>query len=66
MKDKVLFPGPCPFLMCYESGPHYHPVCPLCGALNYSNLYCNLCRFQHDIEPCVGQSDAVPPSNWEV
>ena len=37
-------PGPCPFLTCTVSTPHAHPICPLCGAVKFGNLGCELCR----------------------
>lgn len=40
----VHFDGPCPFLMCLETGPHDHPICPDCGAVRYGNLFCKTCR----------------------
>jgi hypothetical protein len=29
------YEGPCELLRCFEDGPHAHPICPECGALNY-------------------------------
>lgn len=40
----IAFDGPCPFLLCLETGPHTHPVCPDCGAVRYGNLSCTTCR----------------------
>lgn len=44
MKDSMSFDGVCPFLMCLETGPHSHPICPECGAVRYGNLLCQTCR----------------------
>jgi len=43
-EEGIHFDGPCPFLTCFEEGPHSHPVCPKCGAVRYGNLYCEECR----------------------
>lgn len=37
------FDGLCPFI-CFEEGPHSHPICPKCGAVNYGNAFCDECR----------------------
>jgi hypothetical protein len=29
------FEGACELPRCFEDGPHAHPICPECGALNY-------------------------------
>ena len=44
VKKYVPFDGPCPFLMCLETGPHVHPVCPECGSVRYGNMFCKECR----------------------
>jgi hypothetical protein len=37
----------CPFLMCLETGPHTHPICPTCGAVRYGAIQCTTCaEFQ--------------------
>ena len=41
--------GPCPFLLCLETGPHEHPICPECGAVRFGNLFCPRCRKEHKI-----------------
>ena len=46
---KVEFEGSCPFLMCLETLPHSHPVCPDCGAVRFGNLGCKTCREYHEI-----------------
>lgn len=40
----VHFDGPCPFLTCLETGPHDHPVCPDCGAVDFGNFSCSTCQ----------------------
>ena len=40
----ITFDGPCPFLTCFKTEPHTHPICPACGAVRYGNLYCEECR----------------------
>jgi predicted amidophosphoribosyltransferase len=44
MEKEVKLDGPCPLLTCLETGPHSHPICQACGAVNYGNLYCSECR----------------------
>ena len=44
MIQQVYFDGPCPFLTCFESGPHDHPVCPDCRAMRWGNASCPTCR----------------------
>jgi hypothetical protein len=41
---KMDFDGPCPFLTCFETLPHSHPVCPVCGAVRYGNINCSECK----------------------
>ncbi len=38
------FDGVCPFLLCQETGPHAHPVCPDCGVVRFGNMFCPTCR----------------------
>jgi hypothetical protein len=40
---EIVFEGPCPFLTCLITERHSHPVCPECGAVNYSSLACSTC-----------------------
>lgn len=49
MTETAHFPGSCPYLLCLETGPHDHPVCPDCGAVRYGNIFCITCRqhWQH-------------------
>ncbi len=47
VKQYVSFDGPCHFLSCLETGPHFHPICPVCGAVRYGNLFCKECREYH-------------------
>ncbi|HBC94345.1 MAG TPA: hypothetical protein DCZ10_15960 [Pelotomaculum sp.] len=42
----VEFEGPCPFLTCLKTEKHTHPICPVCGAVRYGNLFCEECRNQ--------------------
>lgn len=35
--------GYCPFLTCTQDGAHVHPVCWLCEAVNFGNLFCGAC-----------------------
>ncbi len=42
--SNIHFDGPCPFLLCWELGPHDHPVCPSCGAVRYGNMLCATCQ----------------------
>jgi len=44
MTETIHFDGPCPFLLCTETGPHDHEICPTCRAVRYGNLCCNTCR----------------------
>lgn len=44
MTKTVHFNGPCPYLLCLETGPHDHPICPECGAVRYGNIFCPTCR----------------------
>lgn len=46
MEKTIHFEGPCPFLLCLEAGPHEHPICPACGAVNYGNVSCSVCRSE--------------------
>lgn len=46
----VHFDGPCPFLLCMETGPHDHGVCPECGAVRYGNISCPTCRVLRPLE----------------
>lgn len=43
MTTTVHSPGPCPLLRCLEAGPHNHPVCPDCGAVDHGNAFCVTC-----------------------
>lgn len=43
------FDGPCPFLLCLADCPHDHPICRVCGAVGYGNLFCEECRRNIDI-----------------
>jgi hypothetical protein len=45
--ETIHFDGVCPFLMCLETGPHDHPICPKCGAVRYGNIGCPECRAHH-------------------
>ena len=40
----IHFDGLCPFLLCLESGPHAHPICPECGAVRDGNINCPTCE----------------------
>jgi len=40
----VHFDSVCPFLVCHASGPHDHPVCALCEAVNWGNMRCVECQ----------------------
>jgi len=45
VEEKVIsFNGPCPFLTCLKTEPHTHPVCSVCGAVRYGNLFCPECQ----------------------
>jgi ribosomal protein L32 len=44
--DLIWFDGPCMFLTCLKQEPHYHAVCPNCGAVRYGNLTCPECQDQ--------------------
>ena len=55
VKKYVPFNGPCPFLMCLDTGPHVHPVCPVCGAVRYGNMLCKECKKYHDNEKKVNR-----------
>jgi len=33
----------CPFLICLETKPHRHPVCPKCGSVKFGNISCDVC-----------------------
>lgn len=46
---EVKFDGPCPFLLCFATGPHSHPICPKCGTVRYGNMFCDECRKNVDI-----------------
>ena len=46
---RIHFDGPCPFLLCLADCPHDHPVCPVCGAVAYGNIFCEECRGNVDI-----------------
>lgn len=40
-----LIDGPCAFVRCLETGPHRHPVCGACGAVDFGNPFqCGECR----------------------
>jgi len=34
----------CPFLLCCQTGPHSHSICPECGTVRHGNIYCKNCR----------------------
>ena len=40
------FVGACPFLTCLTSTEHVHPICPICKAVNFGNIGCELCRLE--------------------
>jgi hypothetical protein len=44
VEEAMHFDGLCPFLTCLELGPHDHPICPACGAVNYGNMFCDTCQ----------------------
>jgi hypothetical protein len=50
VKKYIPFSGPCPLLSCTETSMHFHPVCPVCGAINYGNITCPECREYHRIK----------------
>lgn len=52
--------GPCPFLMCTETGPHEHGVCPDCEAVRYGNpFYCLTCNAVMNAERAVHGLDPI-------
>lgn len=48
MTKLMHFDSVCPFLMCLETGPHSHEICPKCGAVWYGNIYCDECMNHAD------------------
>lgn len=46
--DNVELPGPCPFLLCVQTGPHSHSICPECGAVRHGNIGCKTCRVYQE------------------
>lgn len=46
--DRITFEGPCPFLTCFETSGHSHPVCPECCAVRYGNIFCPTCRIYNE------------------
>lgn len=40
----MMIDGPCPLLLCLETEPHSHPICPDCGAVKFGNIFCVTCR----------------------
>jgi len=45
MPERLIhFQGACHFLLCLNRAPHDHPICRGCGAVNYGNLNCVICR----------------------
>ena len=54
MIEIVHFDGPCNFLMCLETGPHAHPMCPDCGSIDYQNqLTCATCSGFQILKSCA-------------
>jgi hypothetical protein len=52
-KSFMSFDGPCPFPLCLDLAPHEHPICTVCGAVNFGNPFgCESCRtlgpLEHD------------------
>lgn len=45
--------GPCPFLLCLQTGPHDHPICPDCGAVRFGAIDCPICRFYHSLQEAM-------------
>lgn len=38
------FDAACPFILCFDTMPHAHPVCPQCDTVNLGNPDCDYCR----------------------
>lgn len=55
--------GPCPMLLCLNTGRHAHPICPECEAVDYGNLFCATCRrfrplVNRSIDETIGRMKA--------
>jgi hypothetical protein len=37
----------CPLVSCNERGPHQHPACETCGAVDWGNIFCGACLRWH-------------------
>lgn len=46
MSAPARFKADCPLLFCFEEGPHEHPVCDTCAAVNYGNATCPTCKVK--------------------